>query len=95
MGRIRAEVDGLSALAANCVQQAEVVSGAAGPPPIGHSFQASVAAVIAAHDDITATADKFAARMRSTASDVTIAAHEYELTEANAASAVSAVAGEI
>ncbi|HEX9176914.1 hypothetical protein [Mycobacterium sp.] len=95
MGSIQADVDGLSVLAANCEQRADVVSTVVGPPPVGPSFQASAAAVLAAHDDITAAGNEFMARMQSTAADVTIAAHEYALTEAGSASAVSAIATKV
>ena len=95
MGLIQADVDGLSALAASCHQQAGVVGGVNAAPPVPHSFQATAAAVVAAQADIAATAGTFAARMQSTADDVTIAAFEFSLTEAASASAVSGVGREL
>jgi hypothetical protein len=92
---IRADVDGLSALAASCEEQAGVVDGVNAAPPVGQSFQATAEAVTLACADISATGAMFAARMLSTAYDVTIAAFEYSLTEADSASAVSGVGTEI
>jgi hypothetical protein len=95
VGLIRADVDGLSALAASCEDQAGVVDGVNAAPPVGQSFQATAETVTLAHGDIAATGAMLAARMQSTADDVTIAAFEYSLTEADSASAVSAVGTEV
>jgi hypothetical protein len=88
---IRADVEGLSALAATCQRQSGVLGSVEGAPAGGRSFQATAAVVSAVHDEMMASAAMFRARMQSTADDVTIAAHEYALTEANSAGAVSAV----
>jgi hypothetical protein len=88
---IRADIEGLSALAACCFEQAGEVSGVNAAPPVGGSFQPTAAAVAAVHTDVAAAASRFAARLRSTGDDVTIAAHEFALAETNSTSNVSAV----
>jgi hypothetical protein len=89
---IRADVEGLSALAACCFEQAAAVSGVNAAPPVGGSFQPTGAAVAAVHTDVAAAASRFAARLNSTGDDVTITGHEFALTETNSTSNVSAVA---
>jgi hypothetical protein len=64
-------------------------------PPAGHSFQSTAAAVAAAHADVSATGETFAARLQSTADDMTIAAFEFSLAETDSASAVASVTTEV
>lgn len=89
---IQADVEGLSALAACCFEQAGAVSSVNAAPPVGGSFQPTAAAVAAVHTDVAAAASRFMARLHSTGDDVTIAAHEFALTETHSTSNVSAVA---
>lgn len=91
MSLIRADIEGLSALAAMCVEQVGVIRGVEHAPAVGRSVQATAAAVSVVHEGVAAAGAKFMARMRSTADDVALAAHEYALTEMDSAFALSDV----
>jgi hypothetical protein len=91
VGLIQANVEGLSALAASCGEQASAVGGPSAPPPAGGSFQPSSAAVEAVHADVAAASVQFTARMQSTAAAVTAAAQGFDTTEVNSAAANAAV----
>lgn len=91
MVMVRADIDGLSALATECVRQVDVISSASAVPVKGCSFQATAAAVSAAHAEVLAKGARLIARMQSTADDLTLAAHEYEMTETGSAIALSSM----
>jgi hypothetical protein len=91
VGLIRADVKGLLALAASCEEHASAVGGTSGPPPAGNPFQATSAAVAAAHANVAAAGTQLMQRMKSTAAAVTSAAQGYAETEAGSAGALSAV----
>lgn len=90
MGLIRVDVKGLTALAANCMEQAGAVAGASVPPPLGGCFQATSAAIAAAHADVAAAGTQLMLRMQATAAEAEAAAQGYAGTEADSAVALSA-----
>jgi hypothetical protein len=88
MGLTRADVTGLTTLAAGCLEHADMVGSVIGAPPLGSSFQATAAAVGTAHADVAATGLTLMVRMQSTAHEIAAAGYEFARTEANSASAL-------
>jgi hypothetical protein len=87
VGLIRANVEGLSALAGRCEEEAGAVGGTSASPSVAASFQARSSTVTSAHADVAAASTQLTVRLQSTAAEVASAAQGYATTVA----AVSAV----
>jgi hypothetical protein len=91
MKEIQVDAAGLAALASHCQQQATVVGAVSTSTAPGGNFQPSAAAVEAAHGDVTAAGARLAARMASTAADMTVAAAGFTGTDNASAGNIAAV----
>jgi hypothetical protein len=91
VGSIRVDAVGLSALAAHCEQQAELVGSIAVAADSGGGFQPSAVAVQAAHADVVAAGARLMARMQSTAAAASTAAVGYVTTDSASAGGLAAV----
>jgi hypothetical protein len=93
VGLIRADVQGLSALAASCQEQAAVVSGASAMPRSTVSPQATptTAAIATAQADVSAAGTRFALRMQSSATSFSSAATGFAETETGSTTALEQV----
>ena len=87
---IEVPAEGLLTVADRCVQHGESLV-AVSPPSMAGSGEPSLAAVRAAHADVTAAGERLAARMASTASLLTSAAQGYTTTDENNAGEIASV----
>ena len=91
MDEVQVDAEGLVALAACCEQHGASLVSVNAPSVGGGGFEPSAAAVRAAHAEVSTTGARLSARMVSTATALSCAAHGYTATDDDNASDIAAV----